>query len=66
VGDYLTWDIFGSWKATKAVTITAGVRNVFDTKPPSSVQGDTFQVGYDPRFADPLLRTFYLRGTFRF
>ncbi len=66
VGDYTTWDIYGSWRPTKPLTVTFGVRNMLDTKPPSSIQSATFQVGYDPRFADPLMRTFYVRGTYRF
>jgi iron complex outermembrane receptor protein len=37
-----------------------------DKKPPHSEQGATFQVGYDPRFTDPLLRAYYVRGTYRF
>jgi iron complex outermembrane recepter protein len=66
VGSYSTFDLFGSWSPDKQVTITAGVKNVFDTKPPTTAQGATFQVGYDPRFADPLLRAYYVRGTYRF
>ena len=66
VGSYSTWDLYGTWSPNKSLTLTAGVRNLFDTKPPATVQGSTFQVGYDPRFTDPLLRTFYVRGTYKF
>ncbi len=66
VGSYSTWDIFGSWTPRKEFTLTAGVRNVFDKAPPKSVQSATFQVGFDPRFADPLMRAYYVRGTYRF
>ncbi len=66
VGAYSTWDIYGSWSPRKEFTLTAGVRNVFDKAPPSSVQSATFQVGYDPRFADPYMRSYYLRGTYKF
>jgi iron complex outermembrane recepter protein len=66
VGAYSTWDLYGSWSPNKQFTLTAGVRNLFDKAPPSSVQAATFQVGYDPRFADPYMRTYYVRGTFKF
>ena len=39
VGAYSTWDLYGSWSPDKAMTLTLGVRNVFDRKPPASIQG---------------------------
>jgi iron complex outermembrane receptor protein len=66
VGSYSTWDLYGTWSPNKSVSITAGVKNLFDTKPPTTVQSATFQVGYDPRFADPFQRIYYVRGTYRF
>jgi len=66
VGAYSTWDLYGSWSPDKKLTITAGVKNLFDKRPPHSEQASTFQVGYDPRFTDPLLRAFYVRGTYKF
>lgn len=66
VGSYSVWDINGSWTPTKSLTVIAGVRNVFNTVPPFSNQGATFQVGYDPRFADPVGRAGYVRGTYNF
>jgi iron complex outermembrane recepter protein len=66
VGAYSTWDLYGAWSPDKQFTLTAGVRNLFDTAPPTSGQGRTFQVGYDPRFADAYMRTYYVRGTYRF
>ncbi|HUR89905.1 MAG TPA: TonB-dependent receptor [Ramlibacter sp.] len=66
VGAYSTWDLFGSWSPNKKLTLTAGVKNVLDKAPPSTVQGATFQVGYDPRFADPYMRSFYVRAQYKF
>jgi iron complex outermembrane receptor protein len=66
VGSYSTWDLYGSWSPNKNMTLTLGVRNVGDTKPPKTEQASTFQVGFDPRFTDPFLRTWYLRGTYKF
>lgn len=66
VPSYTTFDGYGSWQAIKGLTLTAGVRNLFDRNPPLSYQTTTFQAGYDPRYADPMGRTFYLRGTYNF
>jgi len=66
VGSYSTWDLYGTWSPTKQITLTAGVKNVLDTKPPTTVQAATFQVGYDPRFTDPLLRAYYIRAQYKF
>ncbi|MEJ6001568.1 TonB-dependent receptor [Paucibacter soli] len=60
------WDVYGSWKPVKGVTLTAGVRNVFDTEPPFSRQNATFQTGYDPRFADAVGRSYYVRAGYEF
>ncbi len=66
VGAYSTWDLYGSWSPNKQLTITAGVKNLLDKAPPTSQQIATFQVGYDPRFADSLLRAYYIRGSYKF
>ena len=66
VGSYITWDMYGTWRPTNAISLTLGVRNLLDQAPPYSNQGATFQVGYDPRFADPTGRAYYLRGTYNF
>ena len=67
VGSYETWDLQGTWSGWKGLKVTLGVRNLFDRDPPASRQGHTFQVGYDPRYADPRGRTFYagLKYAFR-
>ncbi|SEL29819.1 iron complex outermembrane recepter protein [Roseateles sp. YR242] len=66
VGSYTTFDLFGNYKATKQLSLTAGVRNLFDRDPPLSYQQAVFQAGYDPRYTDPTGRTFYVRGTYNF
>lgn len=66
VASYTTVDVFGSWAPTKALSLTAGIRNIADRAPPLSFQDYVFQAGYDPRFTDPTGRTYYLRGTFKF
>ncbi|ANH66514.1 TonB-dependent receptor [Mitsuaria sp. 7] len=59
-------DLQGTYKGVKNMVFTVGLRNLFDKKPPSTVQEDYFQVGFDPTYADVKGRTFYLRGTYRF
>ncbi len=60
VASYETWDTQLAWDGWRGFGITAGVRNILDRDPPASDQGQTFQVGYDPRYTDPRGRTYYL------
>jgi iron complex outermembrane receptor protein len=66
VGNYSTWDTYGTWSGIKGFALTVGVRNLFDKDPPASNQGATFQQGYDPRYTDPTGRAYYIRGTYNF
>jgi iron complex outermembrane receptor protein len=66
VDDYLIHDLSLTWSGVKNLTVTAGVNNVFDKDPPLSFQSTTFQRGYDPRFADPLGRTYMVRVGYKF
>ena len=66
VASYTTFDGYGSWEAIKGLTLTAGVRNLFDRDPPLSYQSTAFQAGYDPRYTDPTGRTLYARATYNF
>ena len=50
----------------KGLRVTAGINNIADEDPPRSMQSTTFQRGYDPRFADPLGRTYMLRVGYKF
>ncbi|MGZ5077932.1 MAG: TonB-dependent receptor plug domain-containing protein [Usitatibacter sp.] len=60
VASYETWDVQGTWDAWKGLGVTLGVKNIFDRDPPASDQGQTFQVGYDPRYTDAHGRTYYV------
>ena len=53
------WDIQTSYAGFKNWTLTAGVRNLFDTNPPFTNQTTTFQIGYDPSYYDPRARFLY-------
>ena len=66
VKDYTLVDVSGTWTGVKNLSVTLGVKNVFDTKPPFSNQGSTFQGGYDPRFTDAVGRTFTVRAAYNF
>jgi iron complex outermembrane recepter protein len=54
------------WKGIKNLTVTGGVRNVFDKKPPLSDQDDYFQVGFDPTYTDVKGRAFYVKLGYKF
>jgi iron complex outermembrane receptor protein len=66
VSSYTLVDVFGSWSPLPNLRLTLGVRNLFDRDPPFSNQQETFQGNYDPRFTDPVGRTYYARGTLKF
>ncbi len=66
VGSLSVWDLVGTYSGIKGLTLSAGVQNLFNQDPPFSNQGSTFQVGYDPRFASPLGRTWLLRAAYEF
>jgi iron complex outermembrane recepter protein len=66
VGDYLIHDLSGTWTGVKNLSVTLAVNNLLDQDPPRSVQTTTFQRGYDPRFSDPLGRTYMLRVGYKF
>jgi iron complex outermembrane receptor protein len=43
------------------------VKNLADRNPPLSLRSSSgHQVGYDPRYADPMGRTFYMTGNYSF
>ena len=66
VGSYETYDLQGTWDGFKGLGVVLGIRNVLDRDPPASDQGQTFQVGYDPRYTDAHGRTYYLNLKYAF
>ena len=66
VPDYTLYNIAGTYKGFKNLTLTGGIKNLFDEEPAASNVLDNFQYGYDPRYSDPTGRTFYIRGTYTF
>ncbi|MBB5606723.1 MULTISPECIES: TonB-dependent receptor [unclassified Janthinobacterium] len=63
---YSVWSLSSAYSGFKNTEVTVGVKNLLNEDPPFSNQTGTFQSGYDPRFTDPLGRTFYVRATYKF
>ena len=63
---YSLWSLAGTYSGNKDIDLTAGVKNLLNDDPPYTNQTTTFQQGYDPRYTDPLGRTFYVRATYKF
>lgn len=66
VASYTTADAYVTWAGIKGVSVTFGINNIADRDPPYSNQGEVFQANYDPRFADPTGRKYYLRASYKF
>ncbi len=66
VSNYATMDAYVTWAGYKGVSLTLGVNNLTDRDPPYSNQGEVFQANYDPRFADPTGRKYYVRASYQF
>lgn len=66
VASNTTWNIYGSWKPMKPLTVVLGIRNLFNKEPPFSNQTLNWQAGYDPVFSDPILRAYYAKLKYEF
>jgi iron complex outermembrane receptor protein len=64
VGSSSSWDLQGRYTGFAGWQLALGVRNLFDAEPPLTVQGTSFQTGFNPQVASPLGRTFYLSATY--
>ncbi|QEL57352.1 TonB-dependent receptor [Chromobacterium paludis] len=66
VKPYSTWNLSTSYTWNKQLTVTAGVKNLFDQEPPFSNQiTRSTQMNYDPRLTDPTGRSFFLKGSYK-
>ena len=69
VSSYATFDFQEKYDLSKALSFTAGIKNVFNRNPPFSLI-DQLQVGnsrgYDGRYTNPLGRTLYVAGHYSF
>jgi iron complex outermembrane receptor protein len=53
VGNYDVYDLQVRFTGVKNLTVSAGIKNLFNRAPPFTNQSFTFQNGYDPSYADP-------------
>lgn len=66
VGDYVLYDLQGSWLANKNLRLTVGVKNIFDQDPPYTNAGGQFAAGFDQTYADVRGRFVYGGVRYRF
>jgi len=64
---YSLFDYQAKYSLNKQMTLTGGILNLFNKKPPMSLKLDGGNmVGFDPRYHDGRLRTFYVSAGYRF
>ena len=66
VAAWSTWDLYARWTGVKNLALVAGITNLFNNTPPTTNQGQYFQVGYDPSVVSPLGRVYYLTAQYKF
>jgi iron complex outermembrane receptor protein len=69
VKPYSLWHLTASYRGFKDLTLTAGIKNLFDTKPPYANSYDTNTgsgSSWEPRVADPRLRSFLVGAEYKF
>jgi iron complex outermembrane recepter protein len=65
-GDYDVWNLGLSYAGFRNWAVSAGVKNLFDRDPPFSNQNGSTQVGYDPTYADPHGRLYWIAVSYSF
>jgi iron complex outermembrane receptor protein len=67
VSSLTIYDAQVAYTGVKNLTLSAGLRNLFDKNPPISIgNGTQFQAGYDPTYYDARARTAYLTANYKF
>jgi iron complex outermembrane receptor protein len=68
VKEYLVWDWQTKYRFNANLTLTGGIKNLFDREPPFSqrIAGGGNQLGFDARYTDPLGRQLYLVANYKF
>ena len=67
VPSYTTLDFQTQFRLLKNLELTAGVTNLADRNPPLSLRNTgSHQLGYDPRYASSVGRTFYLSANYKY
>jgi iron complex outermembrane receptor protein len=69
VSSYATFDFQTKYDVSKALSLTGGIKNLFDRNPPFTLNdqsGTGNARGYDGRYTSALGRTFYASATYAF
>ena len=66
VDAYSLWDLTGSYKVSKNLKLSGGILNLADTDPPFTNQSKYFQTSWDPTYADPRGRSYYVNLQYKF
>jgi iron complex outermembrane receptor protein len=68
VDHYIVYNLTATYTGLPNWTITAGIKNLFNTDPPFTAHNVDFAAGagWDPRVADPRGRSFIARAAYRF
>jgi len=68
VDDYTIYHLMASYTGIKNMTISFGVKNLLNEEPPFTAHNLDFAAGagWDPRVADPRMRSYVARLTYRF
>jgi iron complex outermembrane receptor protein len=67
VKSYMTMDWQTQWHVSKNMELIGGISNLLDKDPPLSLRNTgSHQLGYDPRYASPIGRSFYIQGSYKF
>jgi iron complex outermembrane receptor protein len=68
VDSYSIFGVSGTYTGFKNLSLTAGIKNLFDSDPPFTAHNLDFAAGagWDPRVADPRGRSYTLRASYKF
>jgi iron complex outermembrane receptor protein len=67
VPEYYTFDWQGKYNFSKDLSLTLGIKNLMDAKPPLSIKTvNGNMLGADPRYHDLMGRTFYAGASYKF
>ena len=69
VDDYVTYNASVTWRGFEGLTVTAGIKNLFNEDPPFAITYDSNTgagSSWEPRVADPRNRSFTLLMEYRF
>lgn len=67
VPQYYTFDWQTRWAINANLSLVGGIMNLLNDAPPLSLRNTgSHQLGYDPRYASPMGRTFYVSGSYKF